>query len=111
MLEREVRVRLRVMAYWQDDAACRTEDIALFFGTDSHPLMGRNADPGRAVCASCCVARDCLLDALASNETEGMRAGFLPHEREHTMKRVAGQLVLAMADYDAGVFYQPTRRT
>jgi WhiB family transcriptional regulator, redox-sensing transcriptional regulator len=109
MLE-ETPVRLVTRAHWQDDAACRRRPLRLFFGTDKHPLMGANAAEGREVCAMCPVARDCLLEALTTNEVEGMRAGYLPHERAHTMERVGGQLLAAMIDYDAGVFYQPPPR-
>lgn len=102
--------RLVTQAYWADDAACRRLPLEYFFGTDKHPLMGVNAEKGRAVCARCPVTRDCMLDALLSNEQEGMRGGFLPHERLDTLARVGGQLVAAMIEFDSGRFYQPAPR-
>jgi WhiB family redox-sensing transcriptional regulator len=96
--------------YWNDDAACKGQDLSLFYGSDEMPLTGLAAKKGRRVCLTCPVARDCLLDALLTGERMGLRAGFLGHERAHTLRRLGGDVAAAMADYDAGVFFQ-NRRT
>ncbi len=100
---------MRPTAHWSDDAACRGADLSLFYGSEDMPLTGIAAQLGRKVCRVCPVARDCLLDALLSQERMGLRAGFLGHERAHTLKRHAGDVAAAMADYDAGVFFQNRR--
>jgi len=97
--------------YWADEAACRHHPGEYFFGNGKHPLSGRNADQGREVCLGCTVRRDCLLDALKLNETEGMRGAFLPHEREATMEKVGWVVREAMGLFDDGAFHPIPRRS
>lgn len=97
-------------AYWQDDAACLGKPLELFFGSEDTPLTPAQAQAGRALCMSCPVRRDCLLDALLTNERAGLRGGYLGYERKHALARYKGSVQSAMAAYDAGSFYRPVRR-
>ena len=110
MLERGVIAPL-ARRDWGDDAACRTEDVSLFYGSGKVPLTGKAALPGRAVCSRCPVRRDCLIDAVRKREFIGMRAGFLGHELRHTLETLGWSVADAVAAYDAGAFHQPRRRT
>ena len=101
---------LAVRAYWQDDAACVGWPLEVFFGSEQYPLTPRSAAEGRRLCAACPVRRDCLLDALTTQERAGLRGGFLGAERKQTLERLRGDIHAAMRDYEAGVFYQPRRR-
>ena len=92
-------------AHWGDDAACVGKPPELFYGSEKVPFTGRAATaPGRAICASCPVARDCLLESLRLREWVGLRAGFLGHERRDVLIRHHGDVASAIADYDAGIF-------
>jgi WhiB family redox-sensing transcriptional regulator len=110
MLER-VQQPIRPTPGWGERALCLRESPSLFFGTDSIPLTGQAANPGRAVCAVCPVARDCLIDALREEEFVGLRAGFLGNERRNTLKAHHGSIESAMAAYDAGTFKTSRRRS
>ena len=92
-------------AWWGDDAACLSKPTELFYGSDNVPFTGRAATaPGRAICARCPVARDCLIESLRQREWVGIRAGYLGHERKEVMQRHHGDVAAAIADFDAGVF-------
>lgn len=60
---------------WADDAACRGEDLDLFF-----PLGGGIPAETRALCAACPVRADCLHTALTRAE-RGIWAGTTEAER------------------------------
>jgi Transcription factor WhiB len=102
---------------WVDYAACWGMDLSLFYGSAGVPLLGRAADPGRAVCESCPVRRDCLIDALVEiaapgghHQLLGLRAGYLSHELRSTLRRFGWDVVAALAAHDAGTFYRHPRR-
>jgi len=105
MLERAA-APLRPGRDWGWDAICVGADPSLFFGSKEVPLAGSTTIPGRTLCGSCPVQRDCLIDALLEKDFRGLRAGYLGHERRHTLRRT-GSIEAALADFDAGVFYQP----
>lgn len=106
----EISITPRPTAYWLEQAACRDKDLSLFYGSDTTPLLGKAALPGRTICAHCPVRRDCLIDTLTQEEFLGLRAGFLGHELRSTLRRFGWDLAAAIAAYDAGVFYQAPRR-
>lgn len=63
---------------WRKDAACRGEDISVFFPEDG------NYATARRWCADCPVKRDCLEEALShSDDWYGMFGGKTPREREN----------------------------
>ena len=101
---------LKPARYWQDDAECQGMPLELFFGTEDMPLTNLQATEGRRLCAKCLVSRDCLLDALLSEERSGLRGGFLGHERRQAMAKFKGSISAAMKAFDHGGFYVLTRR-
>ena len=90
--------------HWADRARCINMPLEIFFGTDERPLKYEQAGPGRAVCFSCPVRRECLEDALVKNERNGLRAGFLGFERATAMTQHQGSIAAAMAAFDQGRF-------
>jgi hypothetical protein len=101
------QVNISPRKYWWDDANCAGAPLDYFFDRDDVALNGANTLPGKALCEACTVSRDCLLDALITDERRGMRAGFLARERNQTMRRVRGDIRKAILDFDRDVFYQP----
>jgi WhiB family transcriptional regulator, redox-sensing transcriptional regulator len=97
---------------WRNDAACQDlpddQIDALFF-----PDVPRGAtpdwEPGRAVCAACPVAVDCLNWALTVDERHGMWGALAPAERQRVRRlhavpepaRVCGTRVGTHAGYQA----------
>lgn len=71
---------------WQDRAACRGADPAIFY-----PEVGSYAGAAKAFCRACPVQRDCLLHALA-NEDHGMWGGLSERERAQLRKQRADLL-------------------
>lgn len=72
-------------APWQDDAACRAEDSAIFFPEAAggrHPLQDWHYAQAKAVCAGCPVVAECLAFALSRNERLGVWGGTTPEERK-----------------------------
>lgn len=68
---------------WQERAACRAEDLDLFFGADGEPRRERLAREARAkaVCARCPVVAACLRHATAVPERYGVWGGLSEEER------------------------------
>lgn len=73
----------RPQSEWRDQAACRGCPPAMFFPLDER----EDAEP-KAVCRSCCVRFDCLVDALFQRETQGIRGGLNERERKSLVRRV-----------------------
>ena len=75
---------------WQDDAACRGEDLMLFFGPDGERQPERDIRERKAqqVCASCPVRIECLNYALRRDERYGVWGGMSERERRR-LKRMA----------------------
>lgn len=69
---------------WQQDAACRDADPALFFANDDG-----NQKAALELCATCPVRRPCLEHALATREPYGIWGGADEHERKRLMRRRA----------------------
>ena len=68
---------------WQDAAACRGEDLMLFFGPDGERQPERDIRERKAkqVCASCPVRIECLNYAVARPEKYGTWGGLNEDER------------------------------
>src|SRR5437667_5698481 len=74
---------------WQDAAACRGEDLMLFFGPDGERQPERDVRErkAKAVCASCPVRIDCLNYAVARPEKYGTWGGLNEDERSAERRR------------------------
>ena len=81
---------------WQDDAACRGEDLVLFFGPDGErqPERDIRERKAKAICAQCPVRAECLDYALSRPEKYGTWGGLnedeRASERRRRMRRAAG---------------------
>lgn len=77
---------------WQERAACRAENLELFFGPDGEARAQRLERETRAkvVCASCPVREACLRHALAVPERYGVWGGHTEEER-HELRRAAAR--------------------
>jgi len=68
---------------WEDRAACRIEDAALFFPPEGE----RRAEcelreiAAKAICAECPVRRQCLECAISANIRDGLWGGLSEAER------------------------------
>ena len=82
---------------WQAAAACRGQDLSLFFGTEGERYdqdgKQRREERAKAVCASCPVAAECLAYAIGRPEKAGTWGGMsedeLAAERRRRMRRQA----------------------
>lgn len=61
---------------WQQHAACRGHDVAVFFAT-----RGESSEPARAICSSCPVIDDCLTWALDQADHHGIAGGLTGRQR------------------------------
>jgi WhiB family redox-sensing transcriptional regulator len=61
---------------WQERAACRGADVALFF-----PERGEDVTAAKAVCATCPVRAQCLAHGM--NEKYGIWGGTSERERRN----------------------------
>ncbi|MEV0382331.1 WhiB family transcriptional regulator [Nonomuraea sp. NPDC050643] len=68
---------------WQRDAACRGEDLHLFFGRDGEKYGARMVREQKAIaiCEGCPVVRSCLLAAFERKEDTGVWGGLGEAER------------------------------
>lgn len=68
---------------WQEDAACRTEPVDLFFGPDRETPSQRRAREHAAaqVCATCPVLEACRQHAVSLPETYGVWGGLTENQR------------------------------
>jgi WhiB family redox-sensing transcriptional regulator len=75
---------------WQDDAACRGEDLVLFFGPHAERQPERDARErkAKAICAQCPVRSECLDYALSGPEKYGLYGGLNPDERVSVRRRL-----------------------
>ncbi len=63
---------------WAEHAACAGHDTAVFFPVATDPAAFA---PALAICATCPVEAECLADAVAKGEMDGVRGGLTPDER------------------------------
>jgi WhiB family redox-sensing transcriptional regulator len=67
---------------WRAEAACRGADVSVFF-----PATDEDAEPARAICASCPVRAACLEFALATRQENGVWGGLTEIERRRLRRR------------------------
>src|SRR5271163_2575189 len=74
---------------WQDAAACRGEDLLLFFGPDGErqPEREIRERKAKAVCAACPVRLECLNYAVSRPEKYGTWGGLNEDERSAERRR------------------------
>src|ERR1700689_3533768 len=74
---------------WQDAAACRGEDLLLFFGPDGERQPEREIRERKAkgVCAACPVRLQCLNYAVSRPEKYGTWGGLNEDERSAERRR------------------------
>ena len=74
---------------WQDAAACRGEDLLLFFGPDGERQPERDVRErkAKAVCAACPVRTECLNYAVGRPEKYGTWGGLNEDERSSERRR------------------------
>ncbi|MGH3321392.1 MAG: WhiB family transcriptional regulator [Streptosporangiaceae bacterium] len=74
---------------WQEAAACRGEDIALFFGPEGERQPEREVRErkAKAICADCPVRAECLEYALTKPEKYGVWGGMNEDERTAERRR------------------------
>ena len=68
---------------WQQVAACRGIDAAVFFPDDEDD----NADVAKRICDHCPVAQPCLEYAITVREKEGVWGGATQRERRSIIRR------------------------
>jgi len=71
------------------DAACKGEDLGLFFGPDAEFVTARRDREAnaKAICARCPVRPDCLAYALATGEAYGVWGGATEDERRAMLRQ------------------------
>jgi len=67
---------------WQNRGACRGVDTDIFF-----PISDEEAEPAKAICATCPVVEACLEHALADREREGVWGGATERERRRIIRQ------------------------
>jgi WhiB family redox-sensing transcriptional regulator len=74
---------------WQENAACRGEDMVLFFGVDGErqPEREEREKRAKAVCMRCPVRAECLDYAVSRPEASGTWGGLDPDERHAERRR------------------------
>ena len=74
---------------WQDAAACRGEDLLLFFGPDGERQPERDIRERKAkeICAACPVRLECLNYAVSRPEKYGTWGGLNEDERSAERRR------------------------
>jgi WhiB family redox-sensing transcriptional regulator len=74
---------------WQRSAACRGEDLYLFFGREGESRTQRDQREATAksICGQCPVRSECLSYALSKPERYGFWAGLGEDERASERRR------------------------
>ena len=74
---------------WQESAACRDYDSALFFESDNErgELRARREKAAKRVCAACPVQAECLRFAESGPEMFGVWGGTTQRERTSRRRR------------------------
>lgn len=72
---------------WQEDAACRSADPAVFFPKDHGGSAWLVEHEAKSFCARCPVVDACLAHALAVPEPAGVWGGLSEDERRLTRRR------------------------
>jgi WhiB family transcriptional regulator, redox-sensing transcriptional regulator len=69
-------------ANWQDRAACRGQDVELFYSQE-----GADVRAALAICAACVVQAECYDQAMADREAFGVWGGTAETERRRIFRR------------------------
>jgi WhiB family redox-sensing transcriptional regulator len=77
---------------WQDEAACKTLPLEMFF-----PPAEQEADAAKATCSGCTVKEPCLEAALAAGERFGIWGGLTSEERQTIASRRRARAATAKA--------------
>lgn len=77
---------------WQDNAACKTLPIEMFF-----PPAEQEAETAKAICSACTVREPCLDAAIAAGEPFGIWGGFNTQERRTIATRRRARAAAARA--------------
>ena len=69
---------------WQVDAACRGQDVELFYNADAErgARKRHRKAAAKAICAGCPVAEACLAWAVGVGEPHGIWGGLSAEERQ-----------------------------
>jgi WhiB family redox-sensing transcriptional regulator len=85
---------------WQLHGACRGESTELFFHPEGErgPARAAREAAAKAICARCCVVKECGEHALSAREPYGVWGGMSESEREailtgRTRRRAASPLI------------------
>jgi WhiB family redox-sensing transcriptional regulator len=76
---------------WQDEAACRTLPIEIFF-----PPAEQEGEVAKTICSGCTVREPCLQAALAAGERFGIWGGLTTEERRVLVARRRARAAAAM---------------
>ena len=78
---------------WRYEAKCKGVDTEIFFPPRDKALYKPIADSAKAICLGrdgedeCPVRRECLLDAINTNEAHGIWGGLSHRERNALVRR------------------------
>jgi WhiB family redox-sensing transcriptional regulator len=74
---------------WQESAACRGADSALFYAPEGEYAFARlqREERARQLCAGCPVREECAEFALATGERHGVWGGTTQRERVAVLRR------------------------
>lgn len=75
----------RLEQSWRNHAACVGLSDRFFVGPGG--ATGQKGNPGKAICAGCPVAQDCLDYALATNPAFGIWGGLTYKQRQAYARR------------------------
>jgi WhiB family redox-sensing transcriptional regulator len=75
------------MTSWRDAAACRGEDVDLFFPIGYSEAFAVEIGNAKQICNSCPVREHCLAEALNVGDKHGIFGGMTPDERAKQRRR------------------------
>lgn len=67
---------------WRQHGACKGVDPDVFY-----PVSDEEAEPAKAICATCPVREPCLEYALATRERDGVWGGATERERRRMIRQ------------------------
>lgn len=67
---------------WRQHGACRGTDPDIFY-----PVIDEEAEPAKAICATCPVREPCLEYALSTRERDGVWGGATERERRRMIRQ------------------------
>ncbi|HUP70034.1 MAG TPA: WhiB family transcriptional regulator [Acidimicrobiales bacterium] len=67
---------------WRQHGACRGTDPDVFY-----PVSDEEAEPAKAICATCPVREPCLEYALSTRERDGVWGGATERERRRMIRQ------------------------